>query len=99
MTRTPAALVGIDLGTTNTVLAHADAGSEQVATFAIPQLVAPGEVGMAPLLPSSRYHPLEGELAADAEIILIVQDFPTAAAREALARTTDFLEAAPSVPA
>jgi 3-hydroxyacyl-[acyl-carrier-protein] dehydratase len=41
----------------------------------------------------------EGELAADAEIILIVQDFPTAAAKEALARTTDFLETAPSVPA
>jgi molecular chaperone DnaK (HSP70) len=66
VTRTPAALVGIDLGTTNTVLAYADAGSEHVATFDIPQLVAPGEVGTAPLLPSSRYHPLEGELAADA---------------------------------
>ena len=66
MTRTPAALVGIDLGTTNTVLAYADVGSGHVATFAIPQLVAPGEVGTAPLLPSSRYHPLEGELAADA---------------------------------
>ncbi|MFL6634912.1 MAG: Hsp70 family protein [Massilia sp.] len=66
MTRTPAALVGIDLGTTNTVLAYADAGSEHVATFDIPQLVAPGEVGTAPLLPSSRYHPLAGELAADA---------------------------------
>ncbi|WP_075792806.1 Hsp70 family protein [Massilia putida] len=66
MTRTPAARVGIDLGTTNTVLAYADAGSEHVATFEIPQLVAPGEVGTAPLLPSNRYHPLDGELAADA---------------------------------
>ncbi len=66
MTRTPAARVGIDLGTTNTVLAFADAGSEHVATFAIPQLVAPGEVDTAPLLPSSRYHPLDGELAEDA---------------------------------
>jgi molecular chaperone DnaK (HSP70) len=70
VTRTPAARVGIDLGTTNTVLAYADArsssGLEHVATFDIPQLVAPGEVGTAPLLPSNRYHPLAGELAADA---------------------------------
>jgi molecular chaperone DnaK (HSP70) len=60
------ARVGIDLGTTNTVLAFADAGTDTVATFDIPQLVAPGEVGTAPLLPSNRYHPLAGELAADA---------------------------------
>ena len=60
------ARVGIDLGTTNTVLAYADAGSGHVATFDIPQLTAPGEVGTAPLLPSNRYHPLAGELAADA---------------------------------
>jgi molecular chaperone DnaK (HSP70) len=66
VTRNKAIRVGIDLGTTNTVLAFADAGSGQVDTFAVPQLVAPGEVGTAPLLPSSRYHPLEGELAADA---------------------------------
>jgi molecular chaperone DnaK (HSP70) len=66
VTRTPAARVGIDLGTTNTVLAYADAGSDHVATFDIPQLVAPGETGTAPLLPSNRYHPLAGELAADA---------------------------------
>jgi molecular chaperone DnaK (HSP70) len=60
------ARVGIDLGTTNTVLAFAGAGLDTVATFDIPQLVAPGEVGTAPLLPSNRYHPLAGELAADA---------------------------------
>jgi len=64
--RTAAARVGIDLGTTNTVLAYADAGSDHVTTFAIPQLVAPGEVDTAPLLPSNRYHPLAGELAPDA---------------------------------
>jgi molecular chaperone DnaK (HSP70) len=56
VTRTPA-LVGIDLGTTNTVLAYAARRAEQVATVRHPQLVAPGEVGTAPLLPSSRYHP------------------------------------------
>jgi molecular chaperone DnaK (HSP70) len=59
----PAYLVGIDLGTTNTVLAYATPGSRQVDTFAIEQLVAPGEVAPAPLLASSRYHPAEGELA------------------------------------
>ncbi|MEJ0011538.1 MAG: 3-hydroxyacyl-ACP dehydratase FabZ family protein [Bauldia sp.] len=39
------------------------------------------------------------ESAADAEIILIVQDFPTPEARAALARSTDFLEAASPVTA
>jgi molecular chaperone DnaK (HSP70) len=57
------ALIGIDLGTTNTVLAYALAGSSEVLTFAIPQLVAPGEVGAAPLLASNRYHPSDAELA------------------------------------
>ena len=62
----PAWLVGIDLGTTNTVLAYAAPGSQEVETFAIEQLVAPGEVAPAPLLPSARYHPAPGELAAGA---------------------------------
>jgi len=60
-------LVGIDLGTTNTVLAYASfahpSGAMQVETFALDQLVAPGEVAASPLLPSVRYHPAEGELA------------------------------------
>ncbi|WP_296948631.1 Hsp70 family protein [uncultured Massilia sp.] len=54
--------IGIDLGTTNTVLAWAAPGG-QVETFDIAQLVAPGEVAAAPLLPSVRYHLLDGELA------------------------------------
>ncbi|MDN4052732.1 Hsp70 family protein [Massilia sp. YIM B02763] len=54
--------VGIDLGTTNTVLAHA-LPDGAIETFAIAQLVAPGEVAAAPLLPSVRYHVLDGELA------------------------------------
>ncbi|WP_215409839.1 Hsp70 family protein [Janthinobacterium sp. JC611] len=65
----PAFLVGIDLGTTNTVVAYAnaaDAADAQagIQLFAIEQLVAPGEVGARPLLPSLRYHPAPGELAA-----------------------------------
>ena len=62
----PAFLVGIDLGTTNTVVAYADANDAQaeINLFAIEQLLAPGEVGARPLLPSLRYHPAAGELAA-----------------------------------
>ncbi|MRW89084.1 Hsp70 family protein [Duganella sp. FT80W] len=56
-------VVSIDLGTTNTVMAYAEAGSAQIQLFEIEQLTAPGEVGAAALLPSLRYHPAEGELA------------------------------------
>ena len=59
-------LVGIDLGTTNTVVAyaHADDTASGIRLFEIEQLVAPGEVAARPLLPSLRYHPAPGELAA-----------------------------------
>ncbi len=57
-------LVAIDLGTTNTVVAYAEPGSEEVRLFDIDQLTAPGEIGAAPLLPSLRYHAADGELAA-----------------------------------
>jgi molecular chaperone DnaK (HSP70) len=55
-------LVGIDLGTVNTALAAVDllgGGDlvEAVAPFAIPQLVAPGEVAARRLLPSFLYLP------------------------------------------
>jgi len=63
-------VVSIDLGTTNTVLAYARAddrpGREQVRLFEIDQLIAPGEVGSAALLPCLRYHPAPGELAEGA---------------------------------
>jgi molecular chaperone DnaK (HSP70) len=57
-------IVAIDLGTTNTVLAYAEPGSQEVRLFEIDQLTAPGEIGAAPLLPSLRYHAADGELAA-----------------------------------
>ncbi|MGK5029733.1 Hsp70 family protein [Janthinobacterium sp. MDT1-19] len=62
----PAWLVGIDLGTTNTVVAYANAADAQAGIQLLPieQLLAPGEVGARPLLPSLRYHPAAGELAA-----------------------------------
>lgn len=59
-------LVGIDLGTTNTVLAYAAHGRKgpgAIELLSIDQLVAPGEVAAQPLLPSMRYHPGADELA------------------------------------
>ncbi len=62
-------IVGIDLGTTHTVVAYAPrkgarGGVPAVQLLEIEQLVAPGEVAALPLLPSVRYHPAPGELAA-----------------------------------
>lgn len=64
-------IVGIDLGTTHTVVAYAprtpEAGAPaEVKLLQIKQLVASGEVAALPLLPSARYHPAPGELAAGA---------------------------------
>ncbi|HEX8791174.1 MAG TPA: hypothetical protein VF765_09530, partial [Polyangiaceae bacterium] len=55
--------VGIDLGTTNTVVAFApiDAAGGSARVFDVPQLVGAGEVAARELLPSSLYAPLEGE--------------------------------------
>jgi len=55
--------VGIDLGTTNTALAHRPLeGDGAVETFEIPQLVRPGDVRPRTLLPSFLYLPHEAEL-------------------------------------
>ncbi len=74
--------MGIDLGTTHTVVAYADLrqlnsprppagegpGERVIAPaihlFPVDQLIAPGAVAARPLLPSVRYHPAAGELAA-----------------------------------
>ncbi|AHI66445.1 Hsp70 family protein [Burkholderia thailandensis] len=56
-------IVGIDLGTSNTVVAYVEAGGDAIRVFDVDQLVAPGEVGARPLLPSARYHPAPGEFA------------------------------------
>ena len=64
-------LIGIDLGTTNSVVAYidtqaaADVGST-IHVFAVPQLVAHGEVRTLPALPSFLYFPTEEELSARA---------------------------------
>ncbi len=62
---TPHYLVGIDLGTTHTVVAYAKAENahQEIQIFQIEQLIAPGQVAARPLLPSVRYHPASGELS------------------------------------
>ena len=67
----PHYIVGIDLGTTHTVVAYAplaavEGGQTGIRVFDIDQLVAPSEVAALPLLPSVRFHPAEGEMAASA---------------------------------
>src|SRR5438132_229371 len=48
--------VGIDLGTTNTACAFVDtAAGRALRVFEVPQLVAPGEMGARPTLPSFLY--------------------------------------------
>ena len=68
-------VVGIDLGTTHTVVAYAPltpgadglpAAQAGISLFDIEQLVAPGEVAALALLPSVRYHAAAGELALGA---------------------------------
>ncbi|WP_437645086.1 Hsp70 family protein [Sorangium sp. So ce362] len=63
----PSLIVGIDLGTTHTVVAWAerDAGPGAIRVFSIPQLVTATEVEARPLLPSLLYAPLPGEAPAD----------------------------------
>jgi molecular chaperone DnaK (HSP70) len=56
-------VIGIDLGTTNSVVAYAplDAERPDVQLLAIPQLVAPGTVESRTSLPSFAYLPPEGQ--------------------------------------
>jgi len=60
----PTFRIGIDLGTTHTVLAFAPLGADDIQVFPIPQSIAAGEVAPRPLLPSLRFHAAEGALAA-----------------------------------
>ena len=62
-------LIGIDLGTTNSVVAYIDtqhgaAGGSPICVFPVPQLVAHGEVCTLPTLPSFLYFPTQDELSA-----------------------------------
>lgn len=59
-------VVGIDLGTTNTVLAAAAKDGGDIDAFPIPQTVAPGEVAAFDRLPSALYLAGKGEFEAGA---------------------------------
>ncbi len=62
-------VIGIDLGTTNCALAFVDTGAggdPRCRSFAIPQVVNPGEVAERELLPSSLYLPGPNEQPAGA---------------------------------
>jgi molecular chaperone DnaK (HSP70) len=68
MARDARLILGIDLGTTHTVVAWTDPAIDRGATtelFAIPQLVTLREVEARPLLPSFLYAPLAGETHVD----------------------------------
>lgn len=59
-------IVGIDLGTTNTVVAWADPAKDTPPRiFEVSQLVTAAEIEARPLLPSMLYAPLAGEVMAD----------------------------------
>src|SRR5262245_55125054 len=68
-------LIGIDLGTTNIAWAYIDLearGKRQaplIVPFAVPQLVAPGELAERPLLPSFLYLPGLHDLPAGATAV------------------------------
>ena len=68
-TPSPQFSVGIDLGTTHTVVAYAklDKSEPSIEIFKIDQLVTPGQVAARALLPSVRYHPAEGERVQGAD--------------------------------
>src|SRR5439155_611000 len=52
----PRFVVGVDLGTTNTACAWVDThAGRTIRVFEVPQLVAPGEMGTRPTLPSFVY--------------------------------------------
>jgi hypothetical protein len=63
-------LIGIDLGTTNSVVAYIDtaeppgAPSFGIRVFDVAQVVAPGEVRALPALPSFLYFPTEAEISS-----------------------------------
>ncbi len=62
-------VVGIDLGTTHTVVASVAGEGGVPSVFPVPQLVASGEREARALLPSCLYAPLPGEVPGDPDFI------------------------------
>jgi molecular chaperone DnaK (HSP70) len=61
-------VVGLDLGTTNSAMAYVDTAEQprRVRTFAVPQVVAPGQIEARDTLPSFHYQSASGEFPAGA---------------------------------
>ncbi len=61
-------VVGIDLGTTNSAMTYVDTAETpwRVRTFAVPQLVAAGQVESREILPSCLYQPAPHEFSPEA---------------------------------
>src|SRR5579871_5520759 len=59
-------VVGLDLGTTNSAMAYVDTEEQprRIRTFAVPQVVAPGQMESRETLPSFHYQPATGEFPA-----------------------------------
>src|SRR5262249_53581895 len=57
--------LGIDLGTTNTVVPCAGPGRRDPRIALMPQLVTPSEIEQRPLLPSALYAPIADEVRVD----------------------------------
>jgi molecular chaperone DnaK (HSP70) len=64
-------LIGIDLGTTNSAVAYIDTHDSpaveapRLCVFEVPQLIAAGEIGRLPTLPSFLYFAGDGDIAPD----------------------------------
>lgn len=61
-------VIGVDLGTTNSAVCYVDTEESpwRVRTFAVPQVVAPGQIEGLETLPSFHYQPASGELPPEA---------------------------------
>lgn len=61
-------VVGLDLGTTNSAMAYVDTTEKprRIRTFAVRQVVAPGQIEARETLPSFHYQPVRGEFPANA---------------------------------
>lgn len=57
--------IGIDLGTTHTVLSYCERGRPDIFVFNIPQWVTATQIAKLPILPSFLYAPLPGEIGED----------------------------------
>ena len=69
-------LIGIDLGTTHTVVAWLDPDTDaQPHVFEVPRLTAPQQLGRKPTLASVLYAPTSGEV--DDESRWVVGDLPS----------------------